>query len=104
MKIKYKILSKIVDEAAGPYLNQVNKWIKYFRDKNDSLKNRDLITDILLSRELRSFIIDPKRHLKKKIIFYFHDLLRGILSLDEFIEKAYPAIKTSLRTNMRTIY
>jgi len=103
-KYEDKILSKIVDEAAGPYLNQVNKWIKYFRDKIDSLKSRDSITDILLSRELRSFIIDPKRHLKKKIILYFHDLLRGILSLDEFIEKAYPAIKTSLRTNMRTVY
>ncbi len=59
---------------------------------------------ITYSREFRSFIDDPLRHLEKKLFIYTHDYKRGKFKLEEYAEKSMMAINTSLRTNLRTLY
>ncbi len=55
-------------------------------------------------REFSSFINDPMHHLKKKLFNYVYDLIRGKISLEEFTRRASAAVRTSVRTNMRTAY
>jgi len=56
------------------------------------------------SRELRSFLEDPRLHLRKKLFNYVFDLARGRLGEDEVIRRGAAAVRTSLRTNLRSIY
>ena len=51
-----------------------------------------------------SRLTSPREHLKKKIFLYTLDLLRGRIKLAEFVRTSSAAIKTSLRTNMRSVY
>lgn len=55
-------------------------------------------------RELKSFIEDPRLHLRKKLFNYVFDLARGKIGVDEFIRRGEAAVRTSLRTNLRSIY
>lgn len=80
------------------------KWVRMLLDAVEELKKITGIHQIMFSRELRSFIEDVEAHLKKKIFIYTHDLLRGKLSIEEYQRKAGAAIRTSFRTNLRTIY
>ena len=56
------------------------------------------------SRELRSFLEDPRAHLRKKLFNYVFDLARGRIGVEELVRKGVAAVRTSLKTNMRSIY
>ncbi|GAB6148752.1 hypothetical protein [Stetteria hydrogenophila] len=56
------------------------------------------------SRELRSFLEDPRLHLRKKLFNYVFDLARGRLGVEELARRGAAAVRTSLRTNLRSIY
>ncbi|MEB2837044.1 MAG: hypothetical protein GSR80_000342 [Desulfurococcales archaeon] len=56
------------------------------------------------SRELRSFLGDPRAHLRKKLFNYVFDLARGRIGEEEVIRRGSAAVRTSLRTNLRSIY
>ena len=56
------------------------------------------------SRELKSFLEDPRIHLRKKLFNYVFDLVRGRIRVDEYVQKGSAAVRTSLRTNLRSIY
>jgi len=56
------------------------------------------------SRELRSFLEDPRTHLKKKLFNYVFDLARGRIGEDEAVRRGAAAVRTSLMTNLRSIY
>jgi hypothetical protein len=56
------------------------------------------------SRELKSFLEDPRLHLKKKLFNYVFDLARGRISVEELVRRGSTAVRTSLRTNLRSIY
>ena len=56
------------------------------------------------SRELKSFLEDPRLHLKKKLFNYVFDLARGRINAEELVRKGSAAVRTSLRTNLRSIY
>ena len=95
---------ELVLEIVGSELKIAENWVTFFkRTVTDTIKSLGL-TEILMSRELKSFVSDPMSHLKKKIIFYVHDLLRGVTTLEDFEKKAFAAVRTSLKTNMRTVY
>jgi len=94
----------IVDVVCGDDIKLAEEWRNILLNLASKFKKTFGLLDIVFSKELSSFLKDPKHHLKKKIFLYVHDLLRGKVSFEEFAEKAYPAIMTSLRTNMRTIY
>ncbi len=55
-------------------------------------------------RELRSFLADPRGHLRKKLFNYVFDLARGRIGVDELVRRGEAAVRTSLRTNLRSIY
>jgi len=59
---------------------------------------------VTYSREFKSFVEDPFKHLGKKLFIYTHDYVRGRIGLQEYAVKAMQAVNTSLRTNMRTLY
>ncbi|MFN4046227.1 MAG: hypothetical protein ACK4H7_02675, partial [Acidilobaceae archaeon] len=53
-----------------------------------------------LSKEFKSFMSDPRAHMRKKLFNYTFDLL----SLSDYIEKSRQALTTSFKTNIRTLY
>jgi len=57
-----------------------------------------------VSKEFGSFLSDPRRHLRKKLVMYMSRLIRGTMGFEEYLDKARAAVTTSLRTNMRTLY
>jgi len=57
-----------------------------------------------VSKEFSSFLSDPRRHLRKKLVMYMSRLVRGTMGFEEYLDKARAAVTTSLRTNMRTLY
>lgn len=85
-------------------LREAESWIERLKEEMEELEGELGLKGYILPKELRSFVEDPKAHLKKKIFLYMHDLLRGKLKLDEFERSASAAVRTSLRTNMRSVY
>ncbi len=57
-----------------------------------------------LSKEFKSFMADPRAHMRKKLFNYTFDLLRGKIGLSDYIEKSRQALTTSFKTNIRTLY
>ena len=98
------VMDQLIYEAVGSLIIEANRWVRHFKRLLEETKAFEEVREILMTRELKSFLSDPKRHLKKKIMFYLHDMLREVIDLESFEDKALAAIKTSLRTNMRTIY
>ncbi|MEM4559563.1 MAG: hypothetical protein QXD80_00550 [Acidilobaceae archaeon] len=85
-------------------LYEVNEWISKFKSLLfDSIK---LINGRgwSLPREFKSFIEDPRVHLRKKLFNYTFDLVRGKLSFEDYIEKSRQAVTTSFNTNIRSLY
>ncbi len=80
------------------------KWVELFKDAIEELKQVADLYAVMLSRELKSFTEDILSHLKKKIFIYTNDLLRRRIELEEYERKAGAAIRTSFRTNLRSIY
>ena len=60
--------------------------------------------DVILTRELRSFVEDPRAHLRKKLFNYTFELLTGVRGPLSYERTCEAALTTSLRTNMRTLY
>lgn len=85
-------------------LNEAREWIDLFNKELERAAKAIGAIGWLFSKEFRSFLVDPEAHLIKKLFIYFHDVLRGRISLEEFEEKGRAAIRTSLRTNMRSLY
>ncbi len=95
----------VIELAVGSdEVNEAIEWIKVFKDVlNDLIKSLG-IKGITLSKEIKSFIEDPRNHLRKKLFIYTHDLLRGSVQLTDYLRTATAAVRTSLKTNKRTLY
>ena len=112
-KSERKRISDITDELREKFIfaiipkNEINeaiRWINELVKEIDELKHKAGIKGVTFAKEMKSFLEDPLLHLKKKIFNYVFDLLNGNLRIADFIMKAGAAIRTSLRTNMRSIY
>ncbi|RLE78912.1 MAG: hypothetical protein DRJ52_09535 [Thermoprotei archaeon] len=96
-----KFLYSVVSPEA---IKEAEEWVENLGSKVEEVKEVLKLKGLTFTRELKSFLDDPREHLKKKIFVYTFDLFAGNITLDEFLSKASAAIRTSLRTNMRTIY
>lgn len=85
-------------------LIEAKMWIDIFKKLIEEVSKLYGFTNVLFSREFGSFVKDPKLHLRKKLFIYTHDLLRGRLRPEEYGPRAVAALRTSLRTNLRTLY
>ena len=85
-------------------LFEARKWIDVFKDLTVKVSKLYGFTNVLFSREFGSFIRDPRLHLRKKLFIYTHDLHRGRLKPGDYGPRAAAALRTSLRTNLRTLY
>ena len=85
-------------------LFEARKWIDVFKDLTVKVSKLYGFTNVLFSREFGSFIRDPRLHLRKKLFIYTHDLRRGRLKPEDYGPRAAAALRTSLRTNLRTLY
>ncbi len=99
-----KFRESVVEAVCGSEIGEAERWRDILLEASRDVIVRFGLVDVIFSKELSSFIKDPKKHLMKKIFLYVHDLLRGRVSFEDFASTAYSAIVTSLRTNMRTIY
>ncbi len=94
----------LVLQYFGDELRTAQAWIKEFKTMLEKVMHVVGARSVLLSKELRSFVDDPLRHLMKKIFIYTHDLAKGKYSIEEYERTALAALRTSLRTNLRTLY
>ncbi len=85
-------------------LSEAYEWVEVLQASVSSCIKYLGIRGVTFSKELRSFIEDPRAHLRKKIFIYTHDLVRGKLGLADYMRTASAAIRTSYRTNLRSIY
>ncbi len=99
--LRERFVLQVVSERE---LAEARAWIRELEACVEGLKASLGVGGVLYTRELKSFLADPLAHLKKKIFIYTFDLLTGKLDLERFERKASAAIRTSLRTNMRSIY
>jgi len=100
-RLKDSVVSAFVDEGG---LSRVYAWI-------DSLKLLLDDTSKLLGglgwsfpREFKGFLGDPRVHLRRKLFNYTFDLVRGRMSVSDYIVKARQAVTSSLRSNARSLY
>ncbi|RLI36199.1 hypothetical protein DRO60_06040 [Candidatus Bathyarchaeota archaeon] len=99
--LRERFVLRVVSRAE---LEEARAWIKELEACTERLGEFLGVSGISYTRELGSFLADPLAHLKKKIFIYTFDLLAGKLDMERFERKAAAAIRTSLRTNMRSIY
>jgi len=99
-KVKYEF----VDYIMGEKIKGSEEWIKNFQNIMNIAKEKLGLKDFILSKEMRSFLEDPRRHLVKKLFLYFHDLIRGRITPEEFSTKGRQAINSSFGSNLRGIY
>ena len=99
--LRERFVLKVVGERE---LRKAERWIGELRKCASALCESLGLNCVLYTRELGSFISDPLAHLKKKIFVYTFDLLVNKIRPDEFERKASAALRTSLRTNMRSVY
>ncbi len=102
--LRERLRDLIIDIVCGNELEEAYKWREILLKTCEYVKRKLNLFSIVFSKELSSFLEDPRKHLKKKIFLYLHDLLRGKVTLEKFSLTAHAAITTSLKTNMRTIY
>ncbi|WP_069282710.1 hypothetical protein [Saccharolobus sp. A20] len=95
---------EFVKEVIGNKIYEAREWINNMNKILEELKDKVNVKGWIFSREMTSFIKDPYRHLVKKLFIYFHDLLRGRITVEEFITKGKQAINSSFSSNMRSIY
>jgi len=99
-----KLAYCFIDCYLGYSISEAYSWVRELEFMSKKVMELYGFKKILYSREFRSFIEDPFKHLGKKLFIYTHDFLRGKLKLEEYAEKSMQAINTSLRTNMRSLY
>lgn len=95
---------RFVREDASRDLRIARVWIGKFNSTVRDLEKLLGLRGVVNPKEFNSFVKDPEAHLRKKLFIYAHDLARGKLSPPEFQAKAHSAVKTSLQTNLRTLY
>jgi hypothetical protein len=100
-RLKDSVVSAFVGEGD---LSRVYVWI-------DALKLLLDDTSRLLGglgwsfpREFKGFLDDPRVHLRRKLFNYTFDLVRGSMSVSDYIVKARQAVTTSLKSNVRSLY
>ncbi len=103
-KLRDDLREQFVEFIIGSEIQIANEWVNTLKQAFREVEKTLGMRGELLPKEFKSFIEEPKRHLMKKIVFYLYDLLRDKISLDEFIKTAGSAVRTSLKTNLRSIY
>ncbi len=93
-----------VEEHAAEGLLEARAWIRMLRSAMKRAVRALNASGVLLPREMRSFVNDPRRHLVKKLFNYAYEYARGKMSYEEFCRVAEAAIRTSIRSNMRSVY
>ena len=93
-----------VEELFGDGVREAREWIARLNEAVERVKRVLGVQGVLFPKELRSFLRDPLAHLAKKLFNYAYDLARGRMSVDEFRRTAEAAARTSLRTNLRSVY
>ncbi|MEM4636204.1 MAG: hypothetical protein QXE44_01775 [Nitrososphaerota archaeon] len=93
-----------VEEVSGENLKVTSEWISNLKSILRDVCLKLGLENVTFPPELKSFIDDPKTHLKKKLFTYAMDLARGKMSLKMFEDRGRRAIQTSLQTNLRNIY
>jgi hypothetical protein len=102
-----KVLEEVKDCIVSSYSREVGEaveWLNRLMEAVGRLSKQLGLAGFTFPREFRSFSEDPQAHLRKKLFNYVYDLARGRMSVEEFWRRATAAVRTSLRTNMRTAY
>ncbi len=95
---------RFVDEYFSAKLAEAREWVSALLEVAGRAVRAVGAEGILWTKELRSFLEDPRRHLVKKLYLYALDLQRGKLKPEEFEKVALAAARTSLNTNLRSVY
>lgn len=85
-------------------LEEARSWIRNLEKAMEMAVRKLRAKGVLLPKEMKSFINDPLHHLAKKLFIYTHDLVKGKLTVEDYARTSLAAIRTSIRTNMRSIY
>ena len=93
-----------INVIVGEHIAEAEEWVHRTQVAVETLVERLGLTGFTYPREFRSFVENPWAHLRKKIFNYVYDLVRNKIGFDDFVRKAGAALRTSLRTNMRTAY
>ncbi len=93
-----------VVERFGNDVEEARRWVMKLMTSVDEVSRILGVRGVLFPKELRSFIKDPMTHLVKKLFNYAYDLARGRIGLIEFEKVSEAAVRTSLRTNLRSVY
>ena len=99
-----ELKEEFVDYVIQGKIKDAYEWISHLFVVLDELKEKMNIKGWMFSREMKSFIENPKKHLVKKLFLYFHDLIRGRITAEEFFTKGRQAVNSSFGSNMRSIY
>ncbi len=103
-RLREELRDSFIEYILGSEVEVAKKWIKKLTSEIEELISNYNLQGVLFSKELRSFLEDPYAHLRKKIFNYMYDLFREKIDHEEFERVAGAALRTSLRTNMRSIY
>ncbi|HIP66070.1 MAG TPA: hypothetical protein EYH08_06075 [Pyrodictium sp.] len=79
-------------------------WIRMFQNIVKKCIAAVHAKNVLLPKEFRSFVSDPLHHLSKKLFNYAYEFARGRLDEESFLRVAEAAVRTSLRSNLRSLY
>jgi hypothetical protein len=104
VKLFDELRQRIVECVAGQELVTAREWLAKLKQMLDEVSKLLGVAGYTLPREFASFFADPLQHLKKKVFNYSYDYVRGLLQEEEFWDKAFRAVTTSLRTNLRSCY
>ncbi len=88
----------------GNSVAEAERWVRELFEAVEKVREGLGVKGVLFPKELRSFLRSPEQHLVKKLFNYAYDLARGRISVEEFARVAEAAARTSLRTNMRSVY
>jgi len=105
----YEVVEMLKDVLVDYYvgsekLGEVDSWIRSFRELLEDTVRVLGGRGWSFPREFKSFVEDPRVHLKKKLFNYTFDLLRGKISVEEYLAKSRQALSSSLRSNSRSLY
>ncbi len=99
-----KVKDYVIDTTLGNLLEEAYEWVEKVRNVLEELRRFFNLYGVTLPKEFNSFVEDPRAHLRKKLFNYVYDLVRNKIALEDFVRKATAAVRTSLRTNMRSAY
>ncbi len=100
-ELKDFIVRASIDERE---LSKVYEWISVFRVFLDDTSRLLGGLGWSFPREFKDFLGDPRAHLRKKLFNYTFDLVRGRITVRDYVVKARQAITTSFKSNVRSLY